>query len=479
MPIEITQWYADASWSQYADAEYTAANGVYTINYTQANEAQWQGQFTFNNTGITLDPAKHYDFRVKLTASNDHPGVTVKLTQQDNDDIYLTADRHALTAFEDTWVELGDLQLNAEGQITNLKIVYDFGGVAAGTTITLSDMHLQEHKEGAAGGQSWNGANLLAGMSENITQWYANAGWAQYPDAEYTAANGVYTINYTEANEAQWQGQFTFNNTGVALDPAKHYDFRVKLSASNDHPGVTVKLTQQDNDDIYLTADRHALSAYEETWIELTDLQLNKEGEITDLKIVYDFGGVVAGTEVVISDMHLQEHIAGGGNNGGGTNWVDANSADNLLNGGTLALASTWFANEGWSMLGNQPTVEINGRDVKVTVNEANGGLQWQGQVHLNTSVAIEEGKTYDFAIVMTPSQNIAGATVKPHPDGDDAHFFSEGRHDLAEYEDNLVTYESFTADFSTSNLVLTLDFPGCAAGAEINVTGIIIQEHK
>ena len=93
MPIKITQYYAPG-WAQIADAEYTAENGVYTISYPSAAPDQWQAQFTFNETGISLDPEKSYDFRVKIVSNNDHPGVTVKLTQQDNDDIFLSADRH-------------------------------------------------------------------------------------------------------------------------------------------------------------------------------------------------------------------------------------------------------------------------------------------------------------------------------------------------------------------------------------------------
>ena len=487
MPVDITQWYAPG-WNQIADAEYSVVNGVYTITYPEAASDQWMAQFTFNNTGIALDPDKTYDFRIKLTSSTDHPGVTIKLTQQDDDNTYITADRHALAAFEETWIELSNLQFvvngDGKGVINNLKMPFDFGGIEAGTVITLSDMHLQEHKELAGGGSTnWKGENLLANMAPGLTQWYA-PGWNQIADAEYTAENGVYDITYPSATTDQWMAQFTLNNTGITLDPSKTYDIRLKMISSTDHPGVTVKFTQQDDDNTFITADRHPLAAYEETWIELINLNFivngDGKGVIEDLKIVFDFGGNAENTNITISDIHLQEHIAGGnGGNAGGGNWVDVNSADNLMNSGILALASTWFADNSWNMLGNQPSVEFSGNNALVTVLEANGGSQWQGQVHLNTGVAIEEGKTYDFAIILTPTQDIAGATVKPHPEGDDDHFFSADRHDLEAYEDNRVTFEQFTADFSTSNLVITLDFPSCAADAQIEVREIIIQEHK
>ncbi len=311
MPVELTQYYAPG-WSPLPDAEYTAENGVYTINYPSATTDQWQAQFTFNNTGIALDPEKTYDFRVKITSSTDHPGVTVKLTQQDDDNTFITEGRHPLAAFEETWIELSDLKfvVNGEGKgvINNLKMPFDFGGIAAGTEIVISEMHLQEHKVSGPVAVDWTKPNLLASMPVDISKYYAHGGsWDVLPEYEHSAENGVYTITLPTATDAQWQAQFTFNNTGIALDPAKSYDFRVKLTSNTDHPGVTVKLTQQDNDEIFLTEGRHPLEAFEETWIELVDIKVNKD-QITNLKMPFDFGQNAADTEIIISDMHLQEH---------------------------------------------------------------------------------------------------------------------------------------------------------------------------
>lgn len=80
--------------------------------------------------------------------------------------------------------------------ITDLKMPFDFGGIEAGTVITISDMHLQEHKEKAgAGATDWNGTNLLASMPVDLSQYYA-PGWAQIDNAEYTADGGTYNIYY-------------------------------------------------------------------------------------------------------------------------------------------------------------------------------------------------------------------------------------------------------------------------------------------
>ena len=497
MPVEITQWYAPG-WNQIADAEYTAENGVYTITYPEAASDQWMAQFTFNNTGIALDPNKSYDFRIKLTSTTDHPGVTIKLTQQDDDNTYITADRHALAAFEETWIELSDLKFvvngDGKGVINNLKMPFDFGGITAGTVITMSDMHLQEHKELAGGGSSnWNGENLLAGMAPELTQWYA-PGWNQIADAEYTAENGVYNIIYPAATTDQWMAQFTLNNTGIALDPAKSYDLRLKMTSSTDHPGATVKFTQQDDDNTFITADRHALAAYEETWIELTDLKFivngDGKGVINNLKIVFDFGGNAENTEITISDMHLQEHIAGG--NGGSDAAFDYNSSDNLWKTATVANAGIYYA-PNWAQIADFNN-EVTNQKITVSLYEATFG-EWQAQLPVITDLdknIISPDKKYDFQCKITASKDHPGMTLKLVEEGpnstpgslginydSNAIFYQPGVV-LPAYEEVVVTLTGMQGVALQDNpLKLVLDFGNNAADTDIEIYDIILREAK
>ena len=316
-------------------------------------------------------------------------------------------------------------------------------------------------------------ANLLnGGQLALASTWFANNDWgtlASQPTVTISGRNADVTVN--EANGGQqWQGQVHLN-TGVAIEEGKAYDFKIVLEPSQDIAGATVKPHPEGDDAHFFSEGRHDLSGYEENIITYENFL--SDFSTANLVITLDFPSCAQGTEIKVKGIIIQNH------NDGSVIWVSPDSPDNLVNGGTVALASTWFANNDWGTLASQPTVVVNGKDVAITVNEANGGQQWQGQVHLNTGIAIEEGKTYDFKIVLEPTQSIAGATVKPHPEGDDAHFFSEGRHDLAEYEENVITYVNFTADFSTANLVITLDFPSCAAGTEIKMSGFILQLHK
>lgn len=487
MPVEITQWYAPG-WNQIADAEYTAENGVYTITYPEAASDQWMAQFTFNNTGIALDPEKSYDFRIKVTSTTDHPGVTIKLTQQDDDDTFITADRHALVAFEETWIELSNLKFivngAGKGVINNLKMPFDFGGIEAGTVITLSDMHLQEHKEFAGGGSNnWNGENLLAGMAPELTQWYA-PGWNQIADAEYTAENGVYNIIYPSATTDQWMAQFTLNNTGIALDPAKSYDLRLKMTSSTDHPGATVKFTQQDDDDTFITADRHALAAYEETWIELTDLKFivngPGKGVINNLKIVFDFGGNADNTEITISDMHLQEHIAGG--NAGGA--IDYNSAANLWKavdaGDAFISVTPWFATDGWAQIGD-PEWSHDGNVWELTLPDGMGGSQWQGQFPINTTLTAAQADKYTFSCTIESDMDLSGVTIKlTETDEDgakhDDNFFRDDRHDVEAYEPYVYTITGAQLPKNDAHaLSLFFDFGGSPVGANVKISDIIL----
>ena len=110
----------------------------------------------------------------------------------------------------------------------------------------------------------------------------------------------------TEQWQAQWHISTELGKADISAD--KKYNIRFTLFANQDQPGVTVKFTELGEDANYLTADRHACAAYEETVVELTDLTLPM-GDITHdtFKMVFDFAGNPAGSEVTIKDIIIQE----------------------------------------------------------------------------------------------------------------------------------------------------------------------------
>lgn len=95
---------------------------------------------------------------------------------------------------------------------------------------------------------------------------------------------------------------YTYLSTTSA---SENYDFRVSLKANQNITGVTVKLAQTDDDNVFLFMERYDLTANEECIVKIIDV----EGvDINPAKLIFDFGGNPAGTEVVIKDIILQTH---------------------------------------------------------------------------------------------------------------------------------------------------------------------------
>lgn len=135
-------WYAP-DWSQISDPTLTIDGTEYTLSFPTATTDQWQNQFTLITDNLTTTASENYDFRVTMNSSNNITGVTVKLAQNDNDNTFIFTERIDLVAGEDVDLELFDL---AGVDITKAKLVFDFGGNPANTTVSIKDIILQEHQ---------------------------------------------------------------------------------------------------------------------------------------------------------------------------------------------------------------------------------------------------------------------------------------------------------------------------------------------
>lgn len=499
-------YYADGSWSPYPDnggSTFTVANEETTIVLPMATASQWQAQFPIHtNVGPGsqyMNSNTVYDFSCIIRSNKDLPGMTLKLVETGDNGVPgslgINYDANAVFAEtvpvpggEDYVFYLTEKQ-GVDIQDNLLQLVLDFGGNAEGTEVTIKNIVLIDHSKNTELDKipsdepgsddpdvpqvDWSGKNLLEGMPIEISQYYA-PGWSQIADAEYTAENGVYNISYPSAAGDQWQAQFTFNNTGIALDPSKTYDFRCKLVASNDHPGVTIKLTQQDDDNTFLTDARHALVAYEETWIEMGDLKFivngDGKGVIDNLKIPFDFGGIAAGTDIVISDMHLQEHQ--------GPKVVTFEDADNLWKTAGIVI-ETYNAQGGdWHTPDPALSYEDNG-DGTYSVNLPSASdNQWQAQFKLLNTVQTSAANKYDFRVILNPTKDVPQATVKWVLNGDDSVFYTDARHDLEADKDNVIVLAGADG-IDMSALSLVLDFGGNAAETEVEIKGIAVQISK
>lgn len=309
---EVTFFYAPG-WAQIGDPSYTAIEGGFNVSLTEATSDQWQAQM-FINTDMATVSSSNYDFSVILSSTTDHPGVTVKLTDPNDSESFYFADRVALTANEPLCYWKSDLQGK---DISNLQLVLDFGGNQASTDITIESIVLKDHAndDGTvvpevddtpepawvdvdSDDNMWKSANFT-------TSFFYAPGWAQIDNPEMQVNGNEYSLSFPEATSDQWQNQVIFTTESLALDPEQEYDFKVILNSTNDIASATVKLAQTDNDDLFLFMKNAQLLAGEDVVVKA----INVPGvDITQAKLVFDFGGNPANTDVIIKDIILQTH---------------------------------------------------------------------------------------------------------------------------------------------------------------------------
>ena len=473
--MDVSFWFANNDWGQIDNPAYTAEGNKHTIVIPEGIGTQrWQGQMVFNNTGIVTSADKLYDFQLVLNSTADHGGVTIKLTQQDNDNVFFFEDAHVVKAYEEFKYQVKGVQ---GVDLTNAKLVLDFGGATPGSTVEIKDIVLQEHIGGAPAGPApfdpsaadnlWNSA-----VTTDHHFYFANNDWGAIENATVTSDGGTHTFVLPEGlGGQQWQGQFFFQNTGLASSAAKTYDFHLVLNSTADHPGVTVKLCSQTDDGAIITDGRYALTAYEDF---VLDVYAAPGIDCDNLKLVFDFGGGQGGSTVVVKDIVFREAKTVGGGSTEPT--FDPTDASNMwLTANTTEM--TYYYAPGWSPIDN-PGFVADGNNYTVTLPEATTD-QWQAQVAFaNTGMSATSDKAYDFYLVMNSTQDHPGVTVKLTQDGDDNLFFFADRHQLAAYEDYVYKVVAMPG-IDASNLKLVLDFGGNAAGTEVTIKDIIFRESQ
>lgn len=135
--------------------------------------------------------------------------------------------------------------------------------------------------------------------------WYA-PGWSQIADPAYTYNEKEYVVKLPTATTEQWQAQMHVElvNT-IALTSDKSYDFSIIMFSNTKHPGVTVKLQQNGNDDNFMCQERVPLEANQAKCFWFSNV---KGTDITNLKFAFDFGGNAANTEITLTAFVLKEH---------------------------------------------------------------------------------------------------------------------------------------------------------------------------
>lgn len=313
--VTLGNFYYAPGWAQIADPEYTVTDKGYTVTLPAATTDQWQAQMPLI-TDIAVNAATNYDFSVILNSSTDHPGVTVKLTQDGDDGNFLFEERVELKAYEDFIFYKSDLPgIDAPA----LKLVLDFGGNAENTEITISNIVLKDHAnddgtvlppdepEQPEAPVTWvDDANLWTAATYTTEFWYA-PGWAQIADPEFVESGKDFTVTFPTATTDQWQAQVKLHSD-ITTSAEKQYDFRIVMNSTTDIAGATVKLVLSgggDNDNVYYMAEIVPLTAYDDCefkWVNMPGIDMDK------VSLVLDFGGCGDNTVVNVSKIHLQEH---------------------------------------------------------------------------------------------------------------------------------------------------------------------------
>ena len=481
-------------WTQIADPEVSCAGGKYTFSLPSATSEQWQAQcFIIPTTDLPLSAATNYDFSCILNSSTDIKKVTLKLTDTTNDGNFLFTENVNLTAFEDYVFYLSDLPgIDAAA----VKMVFDFGGNPDNTEVSVSNIVLKDHaiddgtvlpsvpEEPVAGPEEYkydSEANLwkAADAAHSYSFFYAPS-WSQLPDPEVENNGNEYLLKLPSATFAQWQAQFhIIPDSPVALESSKSYDFSVVLNSTTDIRAVTLKLTENGNDDNFLFTENVNLTAFEDYIFDLSDLP---GIDAAAVKMVFDFGGNPDNTEVTIKRIVLKDHAiddgthkggASGENPGGGLDTSGTDIWDNAKVSYTW-----WYSMADWSGT-LTPEISTISNGWKVVIPAGIGGSEWQGQTHFTLDAPASAAKKYDFCVTLNSSAACT-CTVKLAWEGNDTDhaFFYDGNVALSAYEDFQYIQSGVSPDADYDKLALFIDLGRTPAGAEVEIKDIHLYEH-
>ncbi|MGL4851717.1 MAG: hypothetical protein ACRC3Z_03575 [Phocaeicola sp.] len=143
--------------------------------------------------------------------------------------------------------------------------------------------------------------NLWKGATYTNSFYYA-PDWTQIADPTIDIDGNSYTIKLPTATSDQWQAQILFL-TDISTSSEINYDCSMVFNANQDLKKVTVKLVKEGDDDTAYFTDMISLSAYEDYLFSYT----NMAGiDMEQVKLVLDFGGNPANTEITVSGIVLK-----------------------------------------------------------------------------------------------------------------------------------------------------------------------------
>ena len=327
---KINSFYYAPGWSQINDPEHSFNGEEIKVSLSKATTDQWQAQMHVG-TDISLNEGESYDGSFILTATKEMKNITIKIHPDgDDDDAHSFFPSEKVNLSPDEPKAFWFSNLPAKVPMNNLVITFDFGGNPEGVDITIENIVIKNHANDdgtvlpelpSTPEPNWvavdSSDNLLRLDALNYTRTcYYAPGWAQIADPTITMDGNNFTVELPTATAEQWQAQVIYH-TDLALENAdtQPYDFKVTLTSNVKHPGVTVKVVEENIDDTeegkrdanFFCAERVALEPETPTTFWVANVTAPKGG-MHAVNLVLDFGGNADGTVVEVKDVVLQVH---------------------------------------------------------------------------------------------------------------------------------------------------------------------------
>jgi len=145
--VSMTYWYSESDWSGKLtpETESLANNGIKVVIPEGIGGSEWMGQTAFH-TDIPMSAAKTYDFCVTVESDQDIPAMTFKLAWEgnDNDHSAIYVNDFAVDGGEPTTFKMEAVAPDVD--YDKALLIIDLGRCAAGSTVSLTKICLQEHK---------------------------------------------------------------------------------------------------------------------------------------------------------------------------------------------------------------------------------------------------------------------------------------------------------------------------------------------
>ncbi len=484
-------------WSAAADEK--KGFGVYDDRISFSVENAKGGKYTYNpgndgktyvNKGTTLWGSGDADFDTptQLQESGWH-FERGKWTDADGKEVdvdYIVLDANSLFPYISADVQYSNPKFRIE-TLTGSKMVLIYDNLQDNISWRFILTSKAEEK-GFEGFDANSNFNMWKNIDPVMTFYYnPDPSWANEQTAilqdGFVKGNNDYSFFIPSECYSDWQAQIHFH-TNLALQESSHYDFSTIISTDKDVNGVIVKVTDE-NDADFIIEEHVDIKAGEEFICWKSDVPGKN---LSDLKVVFDFGHAPSNTNVNIRNIVIKDHA-----NDDGTvlpsdkpveeltvDW-DANASNNLWkaveDGSAFDAFGYYFADGGWSPISFSEAVHT-GDVYELVLPEGLGGSQWQGQFHIDTKLKASANKAYNFYLVMEADKDCPQVTIKLTDSGDDNYFFVE-RKDVS--ADNPLVFKQTGVKLAqgkdAETIRLFFDFGGCPAGTTVRISKIFFEE--